>query len=261
MANPKYWEREWDNQLNEPSKKKISKLFETIPPDVGNLLDVGCGNGLITNELARRYEVFAVDRSASALENVKTEKLQSSCDNIALPDDSFDMVFSSELLEHLEDEVFNKTIKEFKRLSRKYIYITVPNNENLEKLLVKCPECGTVYNKNYHLRKFTPREFEILFPEYNMLTVFAHGDKYRGYSRFLGRMKRSLTPGRSWIPNYWKASKVDRCVCINCSAEFNNRYRFNLIAFGLDVMNILFSRKKHYHLYVLMERKGPSLQR
>jgi len=87
-------------------RTKSEKIFEFTPSDVKTIIDIGCGDGIIKNKLANKYEVTGVDRSANALKFVTTTKILSSSEKIDVPDKSFDMVFSSELLEHLEDKVF-----------------------------------------------------------------------------------------------------------------------------------------------------------
>jgi len=120
MDNEIIYEKfDW-SALNESHlKEKIVKIVELIPEETKTIVDVGCGNGVITNVLGQQYDVTGIDRSEHALSMVKTKKVKANSENIRLPDHSFDMIFSSELLEHLEDTVFQKTIQEFGRLTKK----------------------------------------------------------------------------------------------------------------------------------------------
>lgn len=233
---------------------KVQKVLENIPSDVKTIVDIGCGNGVITNALGKKYEIIGVDRSHRALEFVETPKVEASCDDVPL-EGPFDMVFSSELLEHLPEPVFNKTIKEFKRLARKYIFITVPNGENPDKLSIKCPSCGFVFNRPNHLRSFQLRDFERLFSEYRIIHSFVFGKKVRYYRPWLVNLKRSLSPAVSWIPYYWIPPEDRNAVCPQCEQCFYYPWRFHPLAFFLDVANVLVSPKKPYWLFVLMEKK------
>jgi 2-polyprenyl-6-hydroxyphenyl methylase/3-demethylubiquinone-9 3-methyltransferase len=76
------------------------------------ILDVGCGAGLISNELAKDgYELHGVDQSASSIEVAKRHAPRgskvhySAGDAFALPyeDQSFDVVMLLDFLEHVED--------------------------------------------------------------------------------------------------------------------------------------------------------------
>jgi len=250
-----YEKLDWSALKETHLKDKIEQVLKTIPDDVKTIVDIGCGNGVITNILAQNFKVTGVDRSKNALSFVKAKKIQASADNIPLPDYSFDMVFSSELLEHLENDVFSGTISEMKRLSKKYIFITVPNDENPDKLSLKCPECAYVYNSPNHLRSFKLQDFDRLFPEFKIISSFTFGKKVRYYNPLLLNIKKRISPASSWIPYYWMPKEKRKTTCPKCEYEFENPYRFNLFATGIDILNVIISPKKAYWLFVLMEKK------
>ncbi len=246
---------DWSALKEADLKDKIRKILGIIPEDVQTILDIGCGNGVISNVLGKAYKVTAVDRSEKALGFVKTDKVLASADNIPLPNASFDMVFSSEMLEHLPDGVFEKSVAEMKRLTKKYIFITVPNDENPDKLAIRCPSCGFVYNSPNHLRSFKLTDFEKLFPEFNLINSLAFGKKVRHYNKTLLVLKKRISPAQSWIPYYWMPKEKRETICPKCEHQFENPYRFNLLATTTDVANVLLSPKKPYWLFVLMEKK------
>lgn len=256
MDNKTIYEKfDWSKLGYESLKGKIAKVVEFIPEGVRTIADIGCGNGVITNILGQQFEVTAVDRSAAALEFVEKKKIQASADNIPLPGNSFDLVFSSEMLEHLEDEVLKGTVSEMKRLSKKYIFITVPNEENPDKLSIQCPECKFVYNRPNHLRSFNLGSFKHLFPEFKIIRSLAFGNRTRYYSPVLLKLKKNVSPASSWIPNYWISESDRKTICPNCEHEFNYTYRFHPLASAVDMLNLAVSPKKPYWLFVLMERQ------
>ncbi len=250
-----YEEYDWFSLKESVLKEKTQKIMELIPQDVQTIVDVGCGNGVITNILGQNFKVTGVDRSKKALSFVKTAKIQASADNIPLPDNSFDLVFSSELLEHLEKKVFEGTVSEIKRLSKKYIFITVPNDENPDKLSIKCPKCSYIYNSPNHLRNIKLQDFYKLFSEYKIISSFVFGKKVRYYNPLLLNIKKRISPAHSWIPYYWMPKEKRKTTCPKCEYEFENPYRFNLFATAIDFVNVLVSPKKVYWLFVLMEKK------
>ena len=256
MDNKTIYEKfDWSALKESHLQGKITKVIELIPDDVKTIIDIGCGNGVITNVLGQQFEVTGVDRSEQALKMVETKKVQASADEIPLPAHSFDMVFSSELLEHLNDDIFNGAIKEIKRLSKKYIFITVPNDENPDKLSIKCPECDYIYNSPNHLRSFRSNDFNTLFPEHRIVTTFVFGKRVRYYNPQLLKIKKKTSPSRSWIPNYWMNESKRKTICPQCEHEFENTYNFNLMSTFIDITNVLVSPKKPYWLFVLMEKK------
>jgi len=256
VDNKEVYEKfDWSSLKHEHLADKIKKIIDVIPSDVDNIIDIGCGNGVITNVLGNSFDVTAVDRSEEALQFVETKKINASADQIPVDDNNFDLVFSSELLEHLEDDVFNKTISEFKRLSRKYIFITVPNDENPDKLSIECPDCNYTFNSPNHLRSFKKDDFRRLFPEYEILDTFTFGKKVRYYNNTLLKIKRRITPSTSWIPYYWIPEEKRKKSCPKCEHSFQYGYKFHPIATTLDITNAIISPKKPYWLFVLMKKK------
>jgi len=244
----------WEAFKADSLKGKITKVIQTIPTDVDSIIDIGCGNGLITNVLGQKYNVTAVDRSEEALKFIETKKIKASCDNIPLEEKSFDMVFSSELLEHLPDDILQGTIAEFKRLSKKYILITVPNDENPNKLSIVCPKCSYAYNSSNHLRSFDIKKLKKIFSEYQLITTLTFGKKVRYYNKNILKLKTNLSPSRSWIPYYWMPKEKRKTTCPSCEYTFENPYKFNLFSFGFDLLNVVVSPKKPYWLFALFEK-------
>ena len=255
MANHKYWEREIKVEADEVFTHKVKRLLETIPGDVKTIVDVGCGNGKITNELGKHYDVIGVDRSSHALKSVTTKKLNCSAEDIKLEDNTVDLALSSEMLEHMEDQLLLDSIAELKRISKKYIYITVPNEETIEKNLVKCGKCNTIFNKTYHLRSFDILKFNELFPEYKILNHFTFGSKVRTYNTTLGKIKHKYANPDSWIPPNWTSKGHRITVCPTCSDEFEIPYKFSLLSYICDKINIIVSPKKEWQMFVVMEKK------
>ncbi len=258
--NKNFYEQfDW-NQANLSSKlqEKIQKVISLIPKDVISVIDVGCGDGTITNSLENHFSVFSLDRSLNALKLVSAKKkIMASASQIPAKDNSFDLLFSSEMIEHLPNKIFYEAIEEFKRVSRKYIFLTFPNDENIEKQLTKCPNCGKVFNKTYHLQRINLNRILALFPEYELLKKFEIGEKIRVYNNSLGKMKHNLCPAESWIPEYWTKGKphLRQTMCPECQTKFTIPYKFNLLAAALDFTNVVVSPKKKYQLGVLLGKK------
>lgn len=155
---PELW-----NELAEYQKNVREDIIQFIPEDVKSILDVGCGNGHIINMLAAKYECTGVDTSSTALEYVKTRKMNASSDALPFPDHSFDLVMINDVLEHLTEPQLRKTLDELYRVTCKYILVTVPFMENLQSGMTWCSQCGTVYHITQHLRAFDSGKLLELF--------------------------------------------------------------------------------------------------
>jgi SAM-dependent methyltransferase len=128
---------------------------EMIPESVESILDVGCGDGAITNRLAQRWQVTGVDTSRAALVHVQASTMEASATDLPFADDSFDLVMSSEMLEHMASDAYSQALAQMRRVSRRFVLISVPYREDLKFRTVRCPRCkwrGHVWG---HRRSFT----------------------------------------------------------------------------------------------------------
>lgn len=229
--------------------EKIHKVLEIVPKDVRTIIDIGCGNGLITNELAEKFQVVGVDRSRTALKYVKTLKICADVANICVHDKSFDLVFCSEVLEHLSDSVLNEAIMEMKRISNKYIFLTVPNNENLRVNFLKCPQCGFEFNVSYHQQSFNIERIKSMFKEYELTTYILGGGKVRAYNSTLLKIRQKYANG------WYKIDEKSNPMCPMCGNTDFPAFHYNILSFICDGLNKFIS-KKHFHwLYALFEMR------
>ena len=59
---------------------------------------------------------------------------------------------ANDVIEHLPDEIYLHGVSELFRVASKYLLISVPHAEQLEKSLTKCANCGSKYHINHHQR-------------------------------------------------------------------------------------------------------------
>ncbi len=257
MDNKNYYENfDWNNaNLSNKISDKIELIKKAIPKDVKSVVDIGCGDGTISNELKNHFNLVALDRSLNALKFVKSKKINTSADYLPLKTNSIDLVFSSEMIEHLPNEIFIKAICEMERVSKKYLFLTFPNDENIKKQVTECPKCSYKFNKSYHLRTINLELIKKIFPEYKINLTFEYGTKIRDYNKTLNSLKHKLSPSTAWIPQFWTPNQKRSTACPNCNNQYEIPYKFNLIAYSLDMLNILISKKRPYQLCVLLERK------
>lgn len=241
----------WDNYNDEQIKAKCAYILAKIPKDVKSIIDVGCGNGSITNELAEKYRLLGVDIAQEALQYVKVNKICAPSSQISVHDQSFDMVFSSELLEHLPKDILYKTVKEFERVAKKYIMITIPNNESLKKRYVKCPECNFIFHVDHHLSSFSEEDIKKLVGKnFKHLQTAYFGWLDREYNEVLLKIKQV-------IGNTWWTKDRKHIICPYCG---NNKFpsgKGNIISKSCNLLNRIISRDKTkpFWMYLLFEKQ------
>lgn len=179
------WERDL---LSIPAEReRIISTIELIPSDVQTILDVGCGNGTFLNVLPNKYQAVGLDSSQEALKYVKTKAIHGDIAALPFGSASFDLVTCLEVLEHLPSGVFEKALSELQRVSKKYIIISVPNDEDLDFALVICPACRCWYNPNRHVRSFDSEKLKTLFEHFALSELKEVGplEPRPQYNRFL----------------------------------------------------------------------------
>lgn len=111
----------------------FNSIFSICPKKVNKVLEVGCGAGYSTKLLFNylKPEVFYasdIDPELVKLTSARVPNVTSNTESIyKLPhkDNEFDLVFTLEVLEHLENP--EQAILELKRVTNKYLILSVPN--------------------------------------------------------------------------------------------------------------------------------------
>lgn len=166
MYNPALFETgRWDEGLNPKERQRIDAIRAAIPTGARRIVDVGCGDGRLAHALAADgFEVVGVDQSPTALARVQVEKHQCSADDLPFDDDAFDIAICAEVMEHLPEPVFSKTLEELRRVARQVI-ISVPFDEEIDAYPVRCPACGTAFNSWGHIHRFDAARLRALLPD------------------------------------------------------------------------------------------------
>ncbi|HUR10517.1 MAG TPA: class I SAM-dependent methyltransferase [Flavitalea sp.] len=167
-----FWEGE---MLQDPANRtRINFTAKYVPTEVKSLADIGCGNGVFVNHMKKErpgLDIMAIDRSATALKYVETNKKEGSIFDIPLEAATYDCVCCLEVIEHLPVPVFKHSLKELARISGKYIIISVPFEEDLELNHNQCPACKTIFNQDLHMRSFSKQQMETLMEEFGFRCV------------------------------------------------------------------------------------------
>ena len=219
----------------------IRIIESLVPCDVRSILDVGCGNGAITNRLTARFRTIGLDSSREALLHLQGARLLAESAAIPLRDQSVDLVLLSNVLEHLPAAVFSHTVKEAMRIARRYLLVVSPHDENLQFSQVKCDDCGCIYHRNYHLRSLTLADIDRVFGQgFEMSAYTFWGEPWPQYDRRLWELKQHLAEGWSRWP---------LAVCPLCGGKPGTKephVKSEKVAMLLDDLNdaVLFDRRE-----------------
>jgi cytidyltransferase-like protein len=130
--------REGHNSYNLEQRRVIegkhpAVLIETFQPK--NVLDAGCGPGALMTLLDELgVEAHGVDVSPNIHEfaepAVKERIIVAGIDDMPYEDNTFDLVVSREVLEHIPVRDYLKVVQELCRVSGKYVYVTTRFHPN-----------------------------------------------------------------------------------------------------------------------------------
>ena len=199
----------WGGELSEREQSRVSSTMKLIPKGVNSLLDIGCGDGRLTNKLAEVYpRVTGLDISEKALQYVRTEKTKASVEILPFENGSFDLVLSTELIEHLPHCIYQKAVAEMKRVARNWILIGVPWKEQLSIAQGWCIRCRVKFHVNYHYRNFNVTRLRTVFaPEFAIVTYQHAGASKTYYAPWLLWIKRHF--GGIW-------TRTPMAICPRC---------------------------------------------
>ena len=111
--------------------KLVQDVLTSIPK-FHTVLDVGCGTGYSVLEFLKQGKFANGIETSKYLVDVKLKQMTDlgitrygSILEIPCEADSFDLVFSTEVLEHIEEKDVITAVSELVRVSKKYLYLTV----------------------------------------------------------------------------------------------------------------------------------------
>lgn len=197
--------------LNTSEGRRKAQLFAAlVPAECRTILDAGGGTGWTTAGLRDRCDIVTLDSCAESLRYAEGRIVQASVEALPFADRSFDLVISSQVLEHLPDEPFGNAISEMTRVAKDYMLISVPYREALDARLVRCQGCGRIFHPDHHCRSFSESDLARLFPGWLMTEWHIFGPLMSGSGVVKAR-------GTSFAEDIWPA--FTGTICPGCGLQ------------------------------------------
>ncbi len=154
--------------------------LDMLPRDVRIVLDVGCGDGTLINRMPSDMSVVGVDISPEPLRYVERRRVVATAASLPFADSQFDLVMANNVLEHFDQPTREAALREIRRVSKRYVLLTCPHDEDLQAHHVRCHDCGAVYHARWHTSAYSLEEMGVMFtPMLTMKEVRFTGDVTR----------------------------------------------------------------------------------
>jgi SAM-dependent methyltransferase len=114
------------------------QINEIILLEPNSMLEVGIGNGLVTNYLKRRD----IDLTTLDIDGRLNPDHVGTVLDMPFADKSFEVVVCYELLEHLPYKDVHKALAEIHRVSSKYAVLSLPDSTRAYRLDIQIPKIG-----------------------------------------------------------------------------------------------------------------------
>ena len=153
-------DRDTGDEMRAKQAKRIAYMLRSVEARITlrglDILDAGCGEGQLLSMLPKGNRLFGFDASEQRLDvRLAGDRADLSVQDIyrtTFPDRKFDVVFCSEVLEHLERP--SDALAELARICKPsgMVCFSVPYDENIQ--FETCVHCGKPTPLHGHLHRF-----------------------------------------------------------------------------------------------------------
>ncbi|MCX6545042.1 MAG: class I SAM-dependent methyltransferase [Acidobacteria bacterium] len=112
-------------------QERLERTFAALPADISNGLEIGCYDFLVTDRLRARMDLVSIDLPRRVPAHQGYKLAFADIQDQPFRDRAFDVVFCTEVLEHLPPDVLASGVKEMQRVCRRYILVTVPYRQRV----------------------------------------------------------------------------------------------------------------------------------
>lgn len=184
--------------------KEIRKLLANNFPKKEKLLflDMGTGSGDFIGKVVKELNIegYGIDLSPERIKNaqVKYPKINFSVGSLTesnMPDNKFDMLISTQTIEHLLNEDLLPAFKEMARILKVggLMILTTRFEEDINSGLKVCPDCHAIYLHSQHLQSFSIESLSNLLKSVNCTPLIVERSRCRSnFNELLPRKLRFL---------------------------------------------------------------------
>jgi SAM-dependent methyltransferase len=191
-------------------QERTADLMQLIPRGYHSVLDAGTREGFFSLRLAEFFDrVTALDLHKPDIQHERITCVQGDLTKLSFPDNSFDVVFCCEVLEHIP--AVEQAVSEIKRVARHAILIGVPYKQDIRVARATCATCGKVSPPWGHVNVFDEQRLESLFRPFRVVKQSTAGTDYDRTSALAAWFTDlGKNPYGAYGPGQW---------CMHCQAS------------------------------------------
>ena len=237
-------------------KQRTADLMAKVPSGLDRMLDIGARDGFFSHLLAERSRsVTALDLESPSIKGERIECVQGDATKLQFADDTFDLVFCAEVLEHVPSVSLRQACTELARVSNRYLLIGVPYRQDTRLGRTTCSACG---------RKNPPWGHVNCFEEQRLADLFAScAAKERS---FVGSTTEATNPVSTalmdWAGNPYGTYAQEE-PCVHCGAPLGGPRERSLLqkvftraAFTITGWQRSFVKPRGNWIHVLFEKQA-----
>lgn len=150
-------------RASENETARTADLIRVLPRGRRSVLEIGARDGHFSRLLTQYFaEVTALDLQKPRFEIPGIVTVAGDVTRLDFPDESFDCVFCTEVLEHIPE--VQKACQEVLRVARYEVVVGVPFRQDIRVGRMTCRTCGKVSPPWGHVNSFDEERLVQLFP-------------------------------------------------------------------------------------------------
>jgi ubiquinone/menaquinone biosynthesis C-methylase UbiE len=238
----------------ESEQVRINSLISLIPKCCKTILDIGARDGYFSNLFANYFKkITALDLFELKIKNPQIDCVQGDVVFLSFKERSFDVVFCSEVLEHIPKEMLEKACFEIIRVAKKYVLIGVPYKQDTRIGRTTCRSCGKINPPWGHINAFDEKKIINLFVGLKIAKIeFVGLNKY--VTNFLSTYLFDIS-GNPW----GTYDQEEKCIFCNSKIIYSKKRNilhkiFCKIAILLNKLQGLYCRNHPNWVHILFEK-------
>ncbi|MGZ8215954.1 class I SAM-dependent methyltransferase [Methylomagnum sp.] len=196
-------------------RDRIADLLSLLPSALDSVLEIGARDGFISKLLTRHFkQVTALDLEKPLIADPAVQCVKGDATGLEFPDASFDLVFCSEVLEHIPEPLLQNACGELTRVAKHYVLVGVPHRQDIRMGRTTCYSCGGKNPPWGHVNSFDETRLKKLFPDL-MVEKISFVGTAEGGTNFLACQLMDLAGNP-----YGTYDQEE--TCIHCGAQLKN---------------------------------------